>query len=94
MGTSNGLDPDQARQFVRPDLGPNCLPNYQQTTVVDKELRINAYISEICNLMLQVVLDNTALNRIAAERLHIDAPSFEQINQLVSKQNSSRNVTY
>ncbi|XP_052813009.1 tubulin gamma-1 chain [Mya arenaria] len=31
-----------------------------------------------------VVLDNTALNRIAAERLHIDAPSFEQINQLVS----------
>ena len=30
-----------------------------------------------------VVLDNTALNRIAAERLHIDAPSFEQINQLV-----------
>lgn len=30
-----------------------------------------------------VVLDNTALNRIAAERLHIEAPSFEQINQLV-----------
>ena len=23
---SNSLDPDQARQFVRPDLGPNCLP--------------------------------------------------------------------
>ena len=22
---SNSLDPDQARQFVRPDLGPNCL---------------------------------------------------------------------
>ena len=22
---SNNLDPDQARQFVRPDLGPNCL---------------------------------------------------------------------
>lgn len=32
-----------------------------------------------------VVLDNTALNRIAAERLHIEAPSFEQINQLVRK---------
>ena len=22
---SNSLDPDQARRFVRPDLGPNCL---------------------------------------------------------------------
>ena len=22
---SNSLDPDQARQFVGPDLGPNCL---------------------------------------------------------------------
>ena len=22
---SNRLDPDQARHFVRPDLGPNCL---------------------------------------------------------------------
>ena len=21
----NSLDPDQARHFVRPDLGPNCL---------------------------------------------------------------------
>ena len=23
---SNSLDPDHARRFVRPDLGPNCLP--------------------------------------------------------------------
>ena len=23
---SNSLDPDQARQFAGPDLGPNCLP--------------------------------------------------------------------
>ena len=23
---SNSLDPDQARRFVEPDLGPNCLP--------------------------------------------------------------------
>ena len=34
--------------------------------------------------LFQVVLDNTALHRIAAERLHIDNPSFTQINQLVS----------
>ena len=32
----------------------------------------------------QVVLDNTALNLIATDRLHIQNPSFSQINQLVS----------
>lgn len=31
-----------------------------------------------------VVLDNTALNRIAAERLRISKPTFAQVNQLVS----------
>ncbi len=31
-----------------------------------------------------VVLDNTALNRIATERLHIQNPSFSQTNSLVS----------
>ncbi|XP_031209930.1 tubulin gamma-2 chain [Mastomys coucha] len=30
-----------------------------------------------------VVLDNTALNRIATDRLHIQNPSFSQINQLL-----------
>ena len=27
---SNSLDPDQARHFVGPDLGPNSLLGYQQ----------------------------------------------------------------
>lgn len=31
-----------------------------------------------------VVLDNTALNRIAADRLHIPNPTLSQVNQLVS----------
>lgn len=31
-----------------------------------------------------VVLDNTALNRIATERLHIANPTFAQVNSLVS----------
>ena len=31
-----------------------------------------------------VVLDNGALSRIAAERLHVQEPSFQQTNQLVS----------
>jgi hypothetical protein len=31
-----------------------------------------------------VVLDNTALDRIAVERLHVENPTFAQINSLVS----------
>ena len=31
---SNSLDPDQARRFVGPDLGPNCLQKCQQMTKV------------------------------------------------------------
>ena len=34
-------------------------------------------------ISLKVVLDNTALNRIAADRLHIQNPTFSQVNQLV-----------
>lgn len=43
-------------------------------------------IPQLCHPLLspQVVLDNTALNRIATDRLHIQNPSFSQINQLVS----------
>ena len=35
------LDPDQARRFVRPNLGLNFLQSYQQTTPADKELLIS-----------------------------------------------------
>lgn len=40
-------------------------------------------------VVYQVVLDNTALNRIATDRLHIQNPSFSQINQLVSETSHS-----
>lgn len=40
-----------------------------------------------------VVLDNTALNRIAADRLHIETPNFSQINQLVSTVMSTSTTT-
>lgn len=32
-----------------------------------------------------VVLDNAALSHIAADRLHVQEPSFQQTNQLVSR---------
>lgn len=31
-----------------------------------------------------VVLDNTALNKIAVERMHVANPTFEEVNHLVS----------
>ena len=34
---SNSLDPDQARHFVGPDLGPNCL-QWLSAPLVGKEL--------------------------------------------------------
>ncbi|CAG2179081.1 unnamed protein product, partial [Oppiella nova] len=40
-----------------------------------------------------VVLDNTALNRIAVERLHIENPTFTQINSLVSTIMSTSTAT-
>lgn len=40
-----------------------------------------------------MVLDNTALNRIASDRLHIQNPSFAQINTLVSTIMSASTAT-
>ena len=37
---SNSLDPDQARHFVGPDLGPNCLQKLSADDTTDKELEI------------------------------------------------------
>ena len=34
---SNSLDPDQARQNIRPDLDPNCLQTFLQTTLVGND---------------------------------------------------------
>lgn len=45
------------------------------------------------NVDCVVVLDNTALHRIAAERLHLATPSFEQINSLVSAIMSASTTT-
>ena len=42
---SNSVDPDQARQNVGPDLGPNCLQiSKQQATLVGKDLIITMYL--------------------------------------------------
>ncbi|ORZ26223.1 tubulin gamma chain [Absidia repens] len=46
-----------------------------------------------CNADSVVVLDNAALARIASDRLHIQTPTFEQTNQLVSTVMSASTTT-
>ena len=45
QSVSNRLDSVQARHFIGPDLGPNCLQKNQQTTLVGKDL------SHTCNMI-------------------------------------------
>ena len=42
LGVSNILDPDQARRFVEPELGPNCLQRFSaddRSLLAGKELK-------------------------------------------------------
>ena len=56
---SNNLDTDQARHFVGPDLGPNCLKKgYQQTTkVATRGERVN-YALKTCDARVEVQRDD------------------------------------
>ena len=52
MRLSKGLDPDQARQFVGPDLGPNCLHILSADDIsVGKELNMHGYLLIFCTLL-------------------------------------------
>ena len=47
-----------------------------------------------CPWLPKVVLDNTALNRIASERLQLPQPTFSQVNQLVRCEISSHSNSF
>ena len=53
---SNSLDPDQARYFVGPKLGPNSVcKGYQQMSIVGKDLvRINIVSKTIPQLVPKI----------------------------------------
>ena len=59
---SNRLEPDQARHFVGPDLGPNCLQNYLQTKAAASGKRVetdlSAYQGSFNLLMLSSLISN------------------------------------
>ena len=44
---SNSLDPDQARHFVGPDLGPNCLQRLS-ADIAGKELNTKQLVDTFC----------------------------------------------
>jgi len=58
------------------DVGSDVVVQPYNSLLTLKRLTLNADAV--------VVLDNTALNRIATERLHVDNPSITQINALVA----------
>ena len=41
---SKGMDSDQARHFVEPDLDPNCLQGYQQMTLLGKDFKRSQFM--------------------------------------------------
>ena len=61
---SNSLDQDQARHFVRRDLGPNCLQRLppDDTTQVGKEMFITTLPCPICNQHLSDISITTMLS--------------------------------
>ena len=46
----NSLDPDQARRFLGPDQGQNCLKGYQPTPVV-KELNWHFIVFRLVSIL-------------------------------------------
>ena len=53
---SNSLDPDQARHFVGPDLGPNCLQRLSADLLVGKELNTEQLLAKTEAIWLQLLL--------------------------------------
>eukprot|EP00958_Prasinococcus_capsulatus_P003109 scaffold276_cov548-Prasinococcus_capsulatus_cf.AAC.2 len=64
----------------------SVFPNQEETSdvVVQPYNSVLTLKRLILNCDCVVVLDNTALNRIAVDRLHISNPTFQQTNSLVS----------
>ena len=64
----------------------SVFPNAQEGDVVVQPYNAMLTLKRLTNHADSVVvLDNGALARIAADRLHVNTPSFDQTNQLVSQ---------
>ncbi|KAH9842088.1 Tubulin gamma chain, partial [Teratosphaeria destructans] len=72
---------------------PDTLPNTSSDVVVQPYNSLLALRRLTQNADAVVVLDNGALSRIAADTLHVQEPSFQQTNQLVSTVMSASTTT-
>ena len=71
----------------------SVFPNAQEGDVVVQPYNALLTLKRLTNHADSVVvLDNGALTRISADRLHVQTPSFDQTNQLVS--DSSACIAY
>ena len=55
---ANSLDPDQARHFIRPDLGPNCLQRLSADDTRSQKVKTEISLSDSIFLQLSPALRN------------------------------------
>ena len=82
---SNSLDPDQARHFVEPDLGPNCLQKLSAT--MDNYEILNTSISYLeCRKSINTILKCMSILFFQEFHYNISATTcdFQQCDILTS----------
>ena len=88
---SNSLDPDQARRFVGPDLGPNCLPRLS-ADVTGKQRVMGKSIIHCVGLNISFVLFlflfrlNSPVNKKIMLRLSVTRRQFISIKCPICRQ--------
>ena len=56
IGVSYSLDPDQARHYVRPDLGPNCLQRLSADDKIRRKQATSLLISVDFSILFETVM--------------------------------------
>ena len=71
---SNSLDPDQAYNFVRPDLGPNCLQRLSADDTNRQRVKINLFLTNLNSYPANIFVSRKCLLRITSAE-YIQLPS-------------------
>ena len=74
---SNSLDPDQARHFVVPDLGPNCLPRLSADD--NSRQRVNS-LSASENLCRLMIIFANSVDPDEEMKFTQNYPAFKELN--------------
>ena len=77
---SNRLDPDQARHFVGPDLGPNC---FQKLSADDTRRFMSSYpFGLVARLLANAIITKTSLTGLFLTCYHVQMYSNCPFNSL------------